>query len=102
MKRPPVSALILAATAALAMPPFLLIPLVYHLPMAQLFKDFYEASLWLSPAVGIAVLYMLFRSGGRDLVQPRQPARFIAAFLAGLDLLSPVFFYVLLAVLGGH
>jgi len=102
MKRLLLPGLVLVPTAALVLPPFLLVPLTYHLPKAQLFKDFYEACLWLSPAVGVAVITAIFRLRRQDIVSFRQPAVLIAVSIAGLDLASPLFFYVLLAILGGH
>jgi len=102
MKRFLAPGLVLLPTAALVLPPFLLVPLIYHLPKAQLFKDFYEACLWLSPAVGVAVIIAIFRLRRQGIVSFRQPAVLIAACIAGLDLISPLFFYMFLAIVGGH
>jgi len=102
MKRLLLPGLVLVPTAAMVLPPFLLVPLVYHLPKAQLFKDFYETCLWLSPAVGIGVIIAIFRFRRQGIVSFRQPAVLIAAGMAGLDLISPLFFYMFLAIVGGH
>ncbi|MDZ4817196.1 MAG: hypothetical protein SGI71_13160 [Verrucomicrobiota bacterium] len=102
MMKPSSFSLIVAAAAALVLPPFLLIPMVYHLPKAQLFKDFYEACLWISPAIGLGVFIIIFRLRWTGVVSLRQPAVIIAVLLAFLDLVSPVFFYLFLAVIAGH
>jgi hypothetical protein len=87
---------------ALALPPFLLIPFVGRMPGAVFFHDLYEACLWLSPAVGVVVLALLFRRRRRDPGALRSGAAVAAMLLACLDLVSPVFFYVLLALLAGR
>lgn len=96
------TALWLAPAAALVLPPFLLIPLVFRLPAAQLCKDFYEACLWISPAVGVIVLALVWRWKRTGLITPGQPAIVTGVMLACLDLISPVLFYVLLAILAGR
>ena len=101
--RPIVSNLLwLAPASALVLPPFLLIPLVFSLPAAQLFKDFYEACLWISPAVGVTVLALIWRWKRAGAITLGQPAVSAGIVLACLDLLSPMFFYVLLALLAGR
>jgi hypothetical protein len=92
----------LAPAAALVVPPFLLVPLMAGLPRAQLFKDFYEACLWLTPVVGMIVLGLLFQRRRKDPAGLRQGAAIAAVVLAGLDLVAPLFFYVLLALLAGR
>jgi len=92
----------LAPAMALVLPPFLLIPLVYRLPAAQLFKDFYEACLWISPGVGVVVLGLVWRWKRAGLITLGKPAIALGVGLACLDLISPLLFYVLLAILAGH
>jgi len=102
MKRSIALALVLAPTAALVLPPFLLVPLIYRLPNAQLFKDFYEVCLWISPGVGIAVLGVVFRLKQTGAASFRQLVTVAAMLMAVLDLVSPLFFYVFLALVAGH
>ena len=102
MKRTISTALWLAPAAALVLPPFFLIPLVFRLPAAQVCKDFYEACLWISPAVGVIVLALAWRWKRAGLITPGQPAIVIGITLACLDLISPLLFYVLLAILAGR
>jgi hypothetical protein len=92
----------LVPAAALVLPPFLLIPLVGHLPGAQFCKDLYEACLWLTPPTGVGVGVLLYRLRRRNPDALRAGGAIAAMILAGLDLLAPVFFFVLLAVLAGH
>jgi len=93
----------LAPLLALVLPPFLLVPLANHLAGAQFFKDIYEACLWLSPAVGVLVLVVLIRRRRREPAVLRSAPGLAALSLALMDLVSPIFFYVLLALLaGGH
>jgi hypothetical protein len=92
----------LVPAGALFLPPFLLIPLLGRLPGAQFFKDIYEACLWLTPAVGGVVLTLLFLRRRQDPAGLRSGAAVAALVFAGLDLLAPVFFFVLLAILAGH
>lgn len=94
--------LLVAPAVALVLPPFLLIPLVYRLPGAQLFKDWYEACLWISPAVGAVALVLLLRLNRKGVVSLREPMVCAAVSLACLDLVAPLLFYVLLAVVAGH
>ena len=102
MKPAPPFLLWLAPAAALVLPPFLLIPLVFRLPAAQLFKDFYEACLWISPAIGVLVLLWCWRLKRLGAATLRPSMIRVSVGLACLDLLSPVFFYVLLAILAGR
>ena len=101
--KPIVSTLLwLAPASALLLPPFLLIPFVFRLSAAQLFKDFYEVCLWLSPAVGVTVLALIWRWKRSGAITFGQPAVSAGLVFASLDLLSPIFFYVLLAILAGR
>jgi hypothetical protein len=94
--------LLAAPAAALVLPPFLLLPLFYRMPMAQLYKDWYEACLWLSPAVGAVVLGWILRLRSQGVATFRQPAVRAAVLLACLDLISPLLFYLILAIVAGH
>lgn len=100
--KPRLSSILVATTAAIMLPPLLLIPMIFHLPGAQAFKDLYEACLWLSPSVGVVALFMLFRLIRADVVAIRQPVTFSAVLLACLDVVSPLFFYILLALFAGR
>jgi hypothetical protein len=102
LMKPNLFSVIAATTAAIVLPPLLLIPMIYHLPSAQVFKDLYEACLWISPSIGVAALIMLFRLSRTDTVTFRDPAMFSAVILACLDIVSPVLFYILLALIAGH
>jgi hypothetical protein len=87
---------------ALVLPPFLLVPLVKRLPSAQLFKDCYEASLWITPGVGLIVLVMIFRRRRHEPDLLRRGPIVAGLLFAALDLIAPVLFYVLLALLAGR
>lgn len=87
---------------ALLLPPFLLVPMAYRLPGAQLFKDAYEACLWLTPGVGIVVLAWIWRLRRAGADRPAGIALAAALTFASLDLVAPVVFYVILAILAGH
>lgn len=96
------TALWLAPALALVLPPFLLIPFVFRLPAAQLFKDFYEACLWISPAVGVLVLALAWRWKRAGVITLGQPAIATGVTLACVDLISPLLFHVRLAILAGR
>jgi len=92
----------LAPALALFLPPFLLIPLLLRLPAAQLFKDLFEACLWVSPATGAMTLALIWRMKKARSVTLRERVVVASVALACADLISPLFFYVLLAILAGH
>ena len=92
----------LAPALACLLPPLLLIPLAQGLPGAQFAKDLYELCLWLSPAVGLAVLVRLLRRHRRDPGGLRRAGAIASLIWAGLALLSPVAFFLILAVLAGR
>ena len=67
----------------------------------MLCRDLYEFCFWATPAVGVAVLVGLFR---RRRADPRAWRRFgvvAAALLALADLVAPLLFYVILALIAG-
>lgn len=92
----------LAPALACLLPPLLLIPLTQRLPGAQFAKDLYELCLWLSPAVGFTVLVQLFRRHRHESGGLRRAGAIAALVWAGLALVSPVAFFLFLAVLAGR
>ncbi len=94
--------LLVATIMAACLPPLLLIPMIYRLPGAQLFKDAFEACMWLSPAVGALALVAILHRVWTGAASFRVRRTSITAALACLDLLTPPFFYVLLAAIAGR
>ena len=92
----------LIVVLALVVPPLLLLPMVLHMSYAQYFKDFYEASMWISPAIGMITILLMTSYLKQGQVSLRQVRPVIVLVGAVFDLLSPVYLYILLAVLAGH
>lgn len=92
----------LVPALACLLPPLLLIPLTQRLPGAQFAKDLYELCLWLTPAIGLAVLVQLFRRQRREPGGLRRAGVVAALVWSGLALVSPVAFFLILAVLAGR
>lgn len=92
----------LAPALACVLPPLLLIPLAQGLPGAQFAKDLYELCLWLSPAIGLAALVQLHRRHRREPGGLRRAGALAVLVCGGLALVSPVAFFLVLAVLAGR
>lgn len=100
--KPSIASILLATTVAIVVPPFLLVPMVFGLPNAQVFKDLYEVCLWLTPSVGVVALLVIFRLIRRRAIEARRPAILAAILIASLDLVAPLLFYLLLAIIAGR
>ena len=67
-----------------------------------MFKDLFEACLWVSPATGAVAITLIWRLKRSGRIEMREWPVVALVALACADLISPLLFYVLLAILAGH